>query len=134
MQTNFRNFLNKRVPADDLRQVTALLKKHLAGQSDYFACEHRTIGMDQNQEKWAYVRGRALFTDGMQAVRMAGSVTDITERKRTERKAEELAYYDVVTGLPNRVQLNSFLAEELRECQVGQCNGAVFLLISTILK
>ena len=38
--------------------------------------------------------------------RVIGTIQDITERKETERQIRHLAYYDAVTGLPNRSLLN----------------------------
>ncbi len=46
-------------------------------------------------------------------------VVDVTEQKRTEREIEKLAYYDTLTGLPNRTlfqdRLNQALAHAHRE-------------------
>lgn len=44
------------------------------------------------------------------AVRMSSVNTDLTEQKRTERRIYELAYFDQLTGLPNR----RFLIEGLK--------------------
>ncbi len=38
-----------------------------------------------------------------------GTIQDITERANTEKQIHNLAYYDLVTGLPNRAQLNQQL-------------------------
>jgi diguanylate cyclase (GGDEF)-like protein/PAS domain S-box-containing protein len=47
-------------------------------------------------------RGYVLREDSGKAVRISGVNTDLTERKRTERHIYELAYFDHLTGLPNR--------------------------------
>lgn len=51
---------------------------------------------------------RAAASDG--ATRMAGTVQDVTERARSQERIRSLAYYDVLTGLPNRL----LFAEQLR--------------------
>jgi diguanylate cyclase (GGDEF)-like protein len=52
--------------------------------------------------KWLFDRGIAVWNEQGKAVRMAGSLTDITLRKLDEEKIHRLAFYDRVTGLPNR--------------------------------
>ena len=46
-------------------------------------------------------------------VRLEGTAWDITDQKEAEIRTELLAYYDLVTGLPNRAQFQQQLAEEL---------------------
>ncbi|GIZ50160.1 putative bifunctional diguanylate cyclase/phosphodiesterase [Noviherbaspirillum aridicola] len=43
-----------------------------------------------------------LFTDENARPYLAGTTQDITERKASEDKIHQLAYYDTLTGLPNR--------------------------------
>jgi len=62
------------------------------------------------------------------AVRISGTNTDLSERKRAEQRIHELAYFDHLTGLPNR----RFLAEELdkvlaRSERSGQLGALLFL-------
>ncbi|TWI52553.1 PAS domain S-box-containing protein/diguanylate cyclase (GGDEF)-like protein [Pseudomonas duriflava] len=41
----------------------------------------------------------------------AGSYTDVTERKESEKRLHHLATHDTLTGLPNRIYLNEHLQE-----------------------
>jgi diguanylate cyclase (GGDEF)-like protein/PAS domain S-box-containing protein len=41
--------------------------------------------------------------------------TDVTEKREREKKIQELAYYDTLTGLPNRYLLESRVSEMVRE-------------------
>ena len=55
-------------------------------------------------------------------------VTDVTERRKAEREIQKLAYYDTLTGLPNRLlfldRLHLALAQARRE---GRNVGVLFL-------
>ncbi len=45
---------------------------------------------------------------------MLGTIQDITESAHAQKQIHDLAYYDLVTGLPNRAQLRENLAQALR--------------------
>jgi predicted signal transduction protein with EAL and GGDEF domain/CheY-like chemotaxis protein len=53
-------------------------------------------------------------------------VRDITERKETQAHIQRLAYYDALTGLPNREWIGDYLSRSLSEAQTH--NGSVALL------
>jgi diguanylate cyclase (GGDEF)-like protein len=53
-------------------------------------------------------------------------VRDITQRKLTEAHIHRLAYFDALTGLPNREWIGEFLSRSLREAAAG--DGKVALL------
>ena len=53
---------------------------------------------------------------------------DITERKQNEEKIEQLAYFDNLTGLPNRVLLRDRLGQMVARAQRNSSNFALFFL------
>ena len=61
------------------------------------------IRQKSGQYRWIQTRGKGVLDEDGKLQRMAGSHTDITERKILEEKLELLAYYDTLTGLPNRI-------------------------------
>lgn len=63
---------------------------------------------------------------GKQAVQAI--VRDITERKKSEEKIQYLAYYDALTGLPNRNFLDNYLKEALVRSKDGKHILAVMFL------
>jgi diguanylate cyclase (GGDEF)-like protein/PAS domain S-box-containing protein len=62
------------------------------------------------------------------ALRVSGTNTDLTERKLAEQRIYELAYYDHLTGLPNRRLLGEEMDKALARSQRSGRLGAVILL------
>jgi diguanylate cyclase (GGDEF)-like protein/PAS domain S-box-containing protein len=89
-----------RIHPDDLPKVEAELQRHLRGDSPHFENEHRILHED-GEYRWVLARGLRVLKNGKPA-RVAGSLTDITARKRDEAELLRNAFYDSLTGLPNR--------------------------------
>ena len=88
----------------------AELQAHLDGQSLQF---HHVLAFNQGgQERWLLARGLAV-RDGGQPVRMAGSLTDISESQRLQRQISFDALHDRLTGLANRVLFREQLTQLL---------------------
>lgn len=58
--------------------------------------------------------------------------SDISEQKAAEREIHELAFYDPLTGLPNRRLLLDRLKQEIAAAKRQHCYGALFFWIWTI--
>lgn len=80
----------------------------------YFAAEYRVI-TKQNRMIWVLIKSKLLRNAAGEAVRMAGSVSDITDFKDQEDKVYRLAYYDFLTDIPNRVMLSDKLENLLKK-------------------
>ncbi len=92
----------ERVDQRDRERFNEALNQHLEGRTQYFECEYRmmTKGGDV---RWVSTRGVAIKDEVGTALRMAGSMTDITRRKQTEARLLHEAMHDALTGLPNRI-------------------------------
>jgi PAS domain S-box-containing protein len=73
----------RRVHPDDKERLEAELAAHLDGQTEHFELEHRMMH-DGGGSLWVLVRGIAVRDEEGNAVRMAGTQTDVTERKLAE--------------------------------------------------
>ncbi len=90
------------VHPDDLPQLEAAIAAHLEGRTPHLESEHRMRRADGTW-LWVLTRGLAIpSTDGGTTTRMAGSLSDITERHRAEQQLRHEAFHDSLTGLPNR--------------------------------
>ena len=74
-----------RIHASDIKKVRKKLQDHLDGKTQYFENEHR-IQHKNGSYRWVQVRGTALRDKWGRPVRIAGSLTDITERKLAEKQ------------------------------------------------
>jgi diguanylate cyclase (GGDEF)-like protein/PAS domain S-box-containing protein len=90
-----------RVHPDDISKLKKDISDHLNKRTPHFENEHRLMNKE-NVYLWFLSRGLAVRESDGVTVRMAGSLTDITERKKTEEQLIKSAFYDVLTGLPNR--------------------------------
>ena len=102
-----------RVHAADRQRVQQALRAHLHGRAAHFECEHRVRGKD-GRYRWMLARGLAVRGIDDRPTRIAGSQTDITERKRAESQLQHDALHDALTGLPNRVLFGDRLEHALR--------------------
>jgi diguanylate cyclase (GGDEF)-like protein/PAS domain S-box-containing protein len=65
------------------------------------------------ESAWAMLNVSLAEDDSDTANIVQGTLVDITERKVAEEKIQSLAYYDVLTGLPNRILLRDRLSNAL---------------------
>ncbi len=93
-----------RVHPDDIIHLRTQLSEHLHSRSEHFECEYRILHRD-GQYYWMLVRGVAVWDAAGYAHRIAGSQTDITERKIIENQLRYDALHDGLTGLGNRTLL-----------------------------
>ncbi len=107
-----------RVHPDDYQELERELAAHLEGQTPHFQHEHRMLH-SQGDYRWMLSRGIAIRDSNGTAYRMAGSQTDITERREAEEKLLHDASHDALTGLPNRQSFMERLRRSLERAKMG---------------
>lgn len=113
---------------EDASAFQQQLERHLAGTSAKFEVECR---LRHKNGGWVWVQclGRVIQRDATgRAVQLLGTRMDISARKQYETEIERLAFYDSLTGLPNRRLLHQRLDRSLVVSEErGQVGAIVFL-------
>jgi diguanylate cyclase (GGDEF)-like protein/PAS domain S-box-containing protein len=77
--------------------------------------------------KWVLVNAKAVL-EGGEITHYEGTAEDITDRKKAEDRIKQLAFYDLVTGLPNRPLFEERLAEAIAHADSRNQRVALILL------
>jgi diguanylate cyclase (GGDEF)-like protein/PAS domain S-box-containing protein len=101
--TSPREWLD-RVHPEDLKHLEATISAYLKSSEPHFEHEHRMLRKDGSY-CWVLTRGFAVRDANGKPFRMAGSQSDITDRKRAEERLIHNAFHDTLTSLPNRALL-----------------------------
>jgi PAS domain S-box-containing protein len=117
----------ERLHPEDRDRVSLSIPAFIEGDARFWSDEYRYRRADGS---YALVIDRAfiLRDDEGKALRMIGSMMDITARKQAEERITYLAYYDALTGLPNRTLFEDRLPQALSLAQRNEQMLAVMLL------
>ncbi len=115
------------VHPDDRAGYNHAVAEHLKGATPFFYFEYR-VRARSGDWCWIASRGLAQRDRNGRAYLMAGSVSDITERKAREEQIRYLAYHDQLTALPNRVLLAERLSQALRDAEREQRRAAIMFI------
>ena len=103
-------FQRNAIHEDDYEDVTRLFNECLNGKNDEFLIQYR-IKNGHDKYTWVQNKGKVYFDRKGNSVRLAGAVSDIEEQKRKEADIEYLAYFDSLTGMPNKTSFMMTLEE-----------------------
>lgn len=73
----------------------------LTGKSKYHTAEYR-VNTKQGDIMWISCHGKGFHDADGRPIMIAGSLMDITEKKKWEERIHRMLYYDIRTGLKNR--------------------------------
>ena len=120
-------WLNRIAPEHRAR-LQAALDRHIAGESEVVDQQIKMQHAD-GSSVWVLCRAVAVRDPEGRAVRLAGSLADITELKRTQSKLEWLAMHDPLTRLANRKRFTERVRKAIeRYAKDPSAEFAVFAL------
>ena len=87
--------------------------KHMLDENGVVHGAELEVYRRDRTKKWVLANIRAVRDTDGNIVLHEGTIEDITDRKVAEERVQYLAYYDALTGLPNRTLLQDRLAKAL---------------------
>ncbi len=121
-----RQEFEARVHPEDIDRCELRWKRTSPSELRSGALELRA--MVGGQYHWFEINAQAVLDSAGRPVRLVGSSTDIDGRKLQEARLDFLAYYDELTGLPNRRLLTDRLSQQLAISAEKQLKCAVVLV------
>ena len=119
----FRDFTHP----EDLQQSAANMERVLAGEIDSYQMEKRYLHKN-GQTVWVQLTASLLKDTEGAPLNFIAQVEDISERKRDQEQIRQLAYYDTLTGLPNRRLLVDRFNQALSQARRFQRSLAVMFI------
>lgn len=89
--------------------------------------DHRLV-LPSGMDVTVNLQAEAVFDDHKKTFSIVGTAQDITDRKQSEREIHRLAYFDSLTGLPNRVLFKDRIAQALAHARRYHTTMALFFL------
>ena len=103
-----------RVHDDDIVSLREALEAYVSGKTEHFEHEHRIRHEDGTYRRFLS-RGVAVRGTDRRPMRIAGSLTDTTDRAKEQEQLRSAGFRDPLTGLCNRVVFVERLGRRLTE-------------------
>lgn len=104
---------------DDKKAIKKVVKAHLNHETELFEAQCR-LRLFEDKYIWLALRGRALFDGDLKPLRIAGSISNIDKEKIAEERIIELAYYDMLTRLPNKYYFEDRVGHMICDPEINQ--------------
>ena len=120
----FTDIIRKRIGKDDNEERT--LGFSLSSRTPFK--ELTVQAAVTGEERWWSISGHPISNELGNFQGFRGSGTDLTEKKKSEREINQLARYDVLTGLANRLHITDLLERALKN-HIGQPQPCALMLL-----
>jgi diguanylate cyclase (GGDEF)-like protein len=91
----------RRIHPEDRGSVRQALD-HAVHSASAFTIEYR-VGAEEESQSILHAQGEVIIGPDGRVAGLAGTLQDVTERRRAEERIRRLAYFDAQTSLPNRI-------------------------------
>lgn len=117
--------IKKRVPDEDIQEFSNFLAQAINNTSleSYY---HRVMIRDEIKVVHHQIEVKSLRSEKKKV--LFGTIQDVTKLKQAEQKIKHLAYYDVLTGLPNRTLFKDRLFQAISQANRASSSLAVMFL------
>lgn len=120
-------FMEEKIHPEDVDRAFKDVEDHINNLTEVYKSEFR-FKRKNDDYIWLLSRGMALRNSENKAIKLAGSLTDISYRKFSEEKMRFMAYYDSLTKLPNRTFFINKLNEVLEAINIQHSEGAILFI------
>ena len=98
----------------DWDKTMEAMTQYLKTKEGIYECTYRVINR-AGEVRWILSRGKGFWDEEGKPVRIVGSHSDMTQFFEMEEQLRNLAYFDPLTDLPNRNQLEKKIKELIRQ-------------------
>jgi diguanylate cyclase (GGDEF)-like protein/PAS domain S-box-containing protein len=116
------------VHSADILRLRSAIDAHLDGRTPHLQSEHRMRHADGSW-RWVMTRGLAIRGVDGTPTRMAGSLSDVTDRRTAQLRLQHDALHDTLTGLPNRTLFMDRVNQILQRAHRDPANGCAVLFL-----
>ena len=121
----YHSFLNS-VHPQDRELVDCAIQEALAGDKQ-IRLDHRILH-SAGATRHVHTEAKVTFDKSGRPLWVTGTVQNITERKLQEEQIRELAYFDSLTGLPNRILFKENLGQVLARAKHNDLKVAMMFI------
>ncbi len=115
------------VPGEPGQQLSKIIQNVIQSKQQKFTFTLKNIHPD-GRTVWEQLHGSALFDEYHQLIGLRGAGISINEQVEAESRIKKLAFYDPLTGLPNRRMLLDRLKKALNTAMRHHKTGALLFL------
>lgn len=116
--TTMKDWINLIFP-EDVALFQHQIDAYFLGEIPRFTCEFRVIRTN-HQLSWLLTNGKATTDEKGLPIKMVGTLTEITEMKKSRTQIEHLAYHDTLTHLPNRLMMRQISDNMMQDCKADE--------------